>query len=206
MLTPAAMDREPQVSSPSAHFSKNTGLASAARQTEQDLTKSPEFHDLEIPDYIESSLQDFDIDELLQTDISPPGIESDPYALESTLASSTSPEDAAGSHDGPYDIARSNTLSGEQIFSFKQCLLTQSCMILLLSEIKSVSVLTQFKMIWIGRHIHVPKGGLSQLGNTRETNRQEGGRPRLRLRKRLLRLRLHLDQRQWAEIRDSVLR
>lgn len=194
MLTPAAMDREAQVSSPSAHFSKDPGQASSARQTEHDLMKSPEFHDLEIPDYIESSLQDFDIDELLQTDISPPGIESDPYALESTLASSTSPEDAAGSHDDTYDIARSNTLSGEQIFPFKQCPLTHSFMILFPSGVTSVSVLTQFKMIWIGPHIRVPKGGLSQLGNTREMNRQEGHRPRLLLREQLLRLPPHLDQ------------
>lgn len=168
--------------------------------------KSPEFHDLEIPDYIESSLQEFDIDELLQTDLSPPGIESDPYALESTLASSTSPEDAAGSHDGTYDIARSNTLSGEHIFSFKQYPLTHACMILLPSGVTSISVLTQFKMIWIGHHIRVLKGGLSQLRNTREMSRQEGRRPRLRLMKRLLQLPPHLDQRQWAEIRDSVLR
>ena len=116
MLTPAAIDGEPHVSEPSlsTQIPKGCDPVSCARHTEQDVLKSPEFHDLEIPDYIESDLQDFDIDGLLlQADLSPSGIESDAYALESTLASSTSPEDAAGSHDGSYDIARSNTLSGE---------------------------------------------------------------------------------------------
>lgn len=79
------------------------------------MTKSPEFHDLDLPDYIESSLQDFDIDELLQADISPTEIESDAYALESTFASSTSPEDAVGSYESACNLARSNTLSGERI-------------------------------------------------------------------------------------------
>lgn len=107
-----AMDREPQLSSLSAQLSKVSSPATGARRTEQDLAKSPEFHDLHLPDYIESSLQDFDIDELLQADISPSGIESDAYALESTFASSTSPEDVAGSHEGAYNPVRSNTLSG----------------------------------------------------------------------------------------------
>lgn len=106
------MDREPQLSSLSAQLSKVSSPAPGARRTEQDLAKSPEFHDLHLPDYIESSLQDFDIDELLHADISPDGIESDAYALESTFASSTSPEDVAGSHEGAYSLARSNTLSG----------------------------------------------------------------------------------------------
>lgn len=122
------MDREPQVSPPSAQLSNDSDPASGARKAEKDVIKSPEFHDLEVPDYIESSLRDFDIDELLHADISPSGIESDAYALESTLASSTSPEDAVGSHDGTYDIARSNTLSGEQIFTLKQCTLIHSCL------------------------------------------------------------------------------
>jgi hypothetical protein len=130
MLTPAAIDGEPHVSEPSlsAQLPKGCDPVSCARHTEQDVLKSPEFHDLEIPDYIESDLQDFDIDELLQAELSPSGIESDAYTLERTLASSTSPEDAAGSHDGSYDIARSNALSGEQIVSHKQCTLIHSCL------------------------------------------------------------------------------
>lgn len=114
MPTTVAMDREPQLSSLSAQLSKDSSPASGSQHTEQDLTKSPEFHDLELPDYIESSLQDFDIDELLHADISPTDMESDAYALESTFASSTSPEDAAGSHEGAYNLARSNTLSGKR--------------------------------------------------------------------------------------------
>lgn len=112
---PLVTDREPQTSSCSAQVSKDCGPTSTARQTPQDLTRSPEFHDLELPDYIESSLPDFDIDELLQADISPPEIESDAYALESHFASSTSPEDGSGSHAGRYSLGRSNTLSGEQM-------------------------------------------------------------------------------------------
>ncbi|KAG6357384.1 hypothetical protein INS49_013261 [Diaporthe citri] len=107
------MDREPQLSSLSAQLSKVSSPAPGARQTEQELAKSPEFHDLHLPDYIESSMQDFDIDELLQAGISPDGVESDAYALESTFASGTSPEDAAGSHEGAYGLARSNTLSDD---------------------------------------------------------------------------------------------
>lgn len=112
MLPHVAMDRESQASSSSTQLSKDCSPISAVRQAEQDLTRSPEFHDLELPDYIESTLPDFDIDELLHADISPPEIESDAYALESHFASSTSPEDEAGSHAGTYSLARSNTLSG----------------------------------------------------------------------------------------------
>lgn len=113
MLTPAAMESEPRVSTPSAQLSIDADPGSCARQTEQDSMKSPVFNDLEIPDYMESSLPDFDIDELLQADLSPTGVECDTFALESTIASSTSPEDIAGSHDGVYDLARSNSLSGQ---------------------------------------------------------------------------------------------
>jgi hypothetical protein len=76
--------------------------------------ESSESHDLVIPDFVESSLESFDIDELLQTAIPPCGIESHVYALGNSLASSTSPEDAADSHHSTYDTARSSTLSGEQ--------------------------------------------------------------------------------------------
>ena len=106
------MDREPQASSLSAQLCKDSA---PARPAAQELTRSPEFHDLELPDYIESSLQDFDIDELLQADISPPEMDGEVYALESTFASSTSPEDESGSYDdGTYNMVRSNTLSGWQ--------------------------------------------------------------------------------------------
>ncbi|POS78598.1 hypothetical protein DHEL01_v203006 [Diaporthe helianthi] len=72
---------------------------------------SPGYDNLEIPDYIELNLPDFDIDELLRTEVSTPGIECDAFVLESTLASSTSPEDIASSHDSTY--ARSNTQSDD---------------------------------------------------------------------------------------------
>lgn len=114
MPASVAMDREPRVSPLSAQLSKDSGAAEGARSTGQDLTRSPEFHDLELPDYIESSMQDFDIDELLQADITPPEMEGDAYALESTFASSTSPEDESGSNEGTYNMIRGNTLSGEQ--------------------------------------------------------------------------------------------
>lgn len=112
MPTITAMDRESQVSNTPAQLSKGSSPSSVSRQTEQDLIKSPEFHDLDLPDYIESSLQDFDIEELLQTDLSPTEVESDAYALESTFTSSTSPEDVVGLQEGAYNLVRTNTLSG----------------------------------------------------------------------------------------------
>lgn len=78
---------------------------------------------MDLPDYIESSLQDFDIEELLQTDLSPTEVESDSYALESTFTSSTSPEDAVGLHEGAYNLVRGNALSGEQVSHLRAALL-----------------------------------------------------------------------------------
>lgn len=114
MPTAVAMEREPPLSCTSPQLLKYSSSASGSRQTEQELTKSSGFHDLDLPDYIESSLPDFDIEELLQADISPAEMESDSYALESNFASSTSPEDAASSHEGACSLAGSNTLSGQQ--------------------------------------------------------------------------------------------
>lgn len=112
MPTIAVMDREPQVSNTPAQLSKGSSPSSVSRQMEQDFSKSPDFHNLDLPDYIESSLQDFDIDELLQADISSTEVESDAYALESTFTSSTSPEDAVGLQEGAHNLVRGNTLSG----------------------------------------------------------------------------------------------
>lgn len=142
MPTIAAMDREPQVSNTPAQLSKGSSPSSVSRQTEQDLIKSPEFHDLDLPDYIESSLQDFDIEELLQTDLSPTEVESDAYALESTFTSSTSPEDVVGLQEGAYNLVRTNTLSGQHVsLCSKQHRLIHSCAMVLLSQITGILVL-----------------------------------------------------------------
>ncbi|KAG8162777.1 hypothetical protein KVR01_007255 [Diaporthe batatas] len=115
MLTPAAGGSEPRIPSPCAQLLRDASPVTCARQPEPGSLKSPEFDDLEIPDYIESGLPEFDIDELLQADLSHPGIQGDAFSLGSTLASSTSPEDITGSHNGTYDLARStdNSLSDD---------------------------------------------------------------------------------------------
>lgn len=89
-----------------------SNLTSGARPGRADIATT-EFYELTVPDFVESSLQDFDMDELLEADLSFPEDEGEGLALDGPLASSTSPEDGVASRESTYDMARSNSSSGQ---------------------------------------------------------------------------------------------
>ncbi|KAF6844630.1 hypothetical protein CMUS01_00920 [Colletotrichum musicola] len=75
----------------------------------------PEFPDLTLPDYIESGLHDFEIQELLEADLALSDQSAREFALDDTFASSTSPEDKAETRESSFasSIATSSEIEWE---------------------------------------------------------------------------------------------
>lgn len=93
------------------HLSTDSSDSSNTLPTDQAVSVPPEFPDLALPEYIESSFQEFDMDELLEADLALSEHDERELTLDSVFASSSSSENQANSRESSF--ANTSATSGE---------------------------------------------------------------------------------------------
>lgn len=106
------MDRDSQVTNLATQspIFVSSDESSGIRQSEEPSGTPPDFHDLTLPDYLDSSLRDFDMEELIEADVSLSDQNSGEFELESAFASSPSSDDKEVTRESSF--ATSNSSSG----------------------------------------------------------------------------------------------
>ncbi|KAK1854266.1 hypothetical protein CCHR01_03118 [Colletotrichum chrysophilum] len=82
--------------------SEHSSDSSNTLPTDQPVSVPPEFPDLALPEYIESSFQEFDMDELLEADLALSEHDERELTLDSVFASSSSSENRSNSRESSF--------------------------------------------------------------------------------------------------------